>query len=193
MDPLTVLSIAGNVVQFVDFASKLVSKGYRIYTSAQGGPPENEQLQTLTEDMRDIAVKLDRSLALELQGPINQRTQSEPHSNEDLALKMLCQKCCSLANELLEQLEKLKVRGKKHREWRSFRQALKAVYNKGRLEEMRQQLESIRSQMNLHLLMTHRYMTPALSTIKFVFLNPSLTSRTQSGPAKTFLATGHLR
>jgi hypothetical protein len=159
MDPLTALSIAGNVVQFLDFTSKLVSKGYRIYTSAEGGLSENEQIQTLTEDMRNIAVRLKKDLVLDSQGLVNQRTEMEAPSNEDLALKMLCQKCCSLANELLDQLEKLKVRGDKHRKWRSFRQALKTVYNKGRLEEMRQQLESIRSQMDLHLLMSHRYIT----------------------------------
>jgi hypothetical protein len=45
MDPLTALSVAGNIVQFVDFAIRIVAKGNYIYHSSDG------YLEMVTEDL----------------------------------------------------------------------------------------------------------------------------------------------
>lgn len=44
MDPLSSLGVAGNVIQFVDFGIKLVSRFNQIYRSADGALQENTQL-----------------------------------------------------------------------------------------------------------------------------------------------------
>jgi hypothetical protein len=51
MDPLTAFSLACGIVQFVDFSSKLVSKGYEISISAEGALAENLDLETVTTDL----------------------------------------------------------------------------------------------------------------------------------------------
>lgn len=44
MDPLSSLGVAGNVIQFIDFGIKLVSRFKQIYRSADGALQENNDL-----------------------------------------------------------------------------------------------------------------------------------------------------
>jgi len=37
MDPISIVSLASNVMQFIDFTAQLVSKGNKIGESAHGG------------------------------------------------------------------------------------------------------------------------------------------------------------
>jgi hypothetical protein len=57
MDPITALSIAGNVVQFISFGSDLFSKGREIYKSTTGTLSTYEQLELLTTDLRSLVIK----------------------------------------------------------------------------------------------------------------------------------------
>jgi hypothetical protein len=55
MDPLTALSVAACVVQFVDYGTKLLSKGRELYKSADGALWENspgDHLQWLHRSFR---------------------------------------------------------------------------------------------------------------------------------------------
>ena len=58
LDPLSAVSLAATVVQFVDFSSKIVSKGYHLYTSAGGALPENARLGYVIEDLRSVTTRL---------------------------------------------------------------------------------------------------------------------------------------
>ena len=58
MDPITALSVAGNVVQFVSFSSDLFSKGFEIYKSTAGTLSTYEQLELITIDLCSLVIKL---------------------------------------------------------------------------------------------------------------------------------------
>jgi hypothetical protein len=47
MNPFTALSPAGNVVQFVDFGIRLVSRGSELYTLATGSLTANDEIELL--------------------------------------------------------------------------------------------------------------------------------------------------
>ena len=52
LDPLTAIGLAGNIVQFVDFSSKIVGKANKIYESVDGASTRISTLrlsQTLYE------------------------------------------------------------------------------------------------------------------------------------------------
>jgi hypothetical protein len=51
MDPFTILQAAGSIVQFIDFTGKLISKGHRIYQSADGNLVENAELEAITRNI----------------------------------------------------------------------------------------------------------------------------------------------
>lgn len=143
MDPITAFSLAGTIVQFVDFSSKLVSKGYRIYQSANGAFSENLELESITTDLSLLNIRLKTD------------SKFDCLTKDDQSLEKLSQHCTSIADELLGRLDKLKIpTDAKYRKWKSFRQALKTVWNKKDLDEMSSRLEALRAQLEFHILVS---------------------------------------
>jgi hypothetical protein len=67
MDPLTALSLAGTIVQFVDFGSRLFTDSREFYKSTTGTLKANEVLELIISDLRALVVKVNpcqRLLAL---------------------------------------------------------------------------------------------------------------------------------
>ena len=48
MEPLTIIRLVGNIVQFVDFSGKLISKSTELYRSGEGALAENIDTETAT-------------------------------------------------------------------------------------------------------------------------------------------------
>lgn len=61
MDPLTVLSLAGTIVQFVDFGRTLITDARDLYSSSAGTLTANEELELVTADLQALALKLRNS------------------------------------------------------------------------------------------------------------------------------------
>ena len=53
MDPLTALGLAANIVQFVDFTSKLLSEAHERYKS--GSTADHNDINLLTSDLETLA------------------------------------------------------------------------------------------------------------------------------------------
>lgn len=147
MDPLTALSLASNVIQIVDFSTRLVSKGYKIYKSADGTLAENVDAEAVTNSLNMLNAKLQRS--------VKDSKRGGPLSEDDQSLLKLCANCESVANELLARLDRVKVTGK-YRKWKSARQALKSVSNKDDLEVLVSRLGMYRSEITLHVTISLR-------------------------------------
>jgi hypothetical protein len=144
LDPMSALSLAGNIVQFVDFSCKIVSKGRRIYLSANGTLPKNLELEVVTDDLAHLALQLrnDGAKAAEL-------------SHDEKSLYAISEECSKIAEELLGRLEKLKVKSDaKQRGWKSLRQALKSVWSKEELDELSERLSIFRDQLQFHILVS---------------------------------------
>lgn len=140
---MSAISLAGTIVQFVDFSSKLVSKGYYIYQSATGASPENLELEAITTDLSLLNTKL------------KTHGKYDCSAKDEKSLEKLSQQCTDIADELLSRLQKLKVpTDAKYRKWKSFRQALKTVWNKKDLDEMSTRLEGLRGQLEFHILVS---------------------------------------
>lgn len=61
MDPLSALSVAAPVLQFVDFGAKVVGAGYGIATSAHGANQENIHTEFLVSHAEELSANLIRS------------------------------------------------------------------------------------------------------------------------------------
>jgi hypothetical protein len=59
MDPFTAVGLAGNIIQFLDFTSKLIDTGVEV--SRSGGTAENHELQNIATDF-EILCKLSHHL-----------------------------------------------------------------------------------------------------------------------------------
>ena len=145
LDPMSALSLAASIVQFVDFSSKIVSKGCHLYKSADGTLPENEQLRFMITDLRDLNRRLRHHERL---GCLTEHEH---------ALENLSSRCEEMGNVLLGKLATLQVANDaKFRKWKSFRQGLKMVWSKEGLDEMAATLSEYRSQLELHILLSLR-------------------------------------
>jgi hypothetical protein len=140
MDPITALGIAGNIVQFIDFGLKAVSKAREIHSSSTGALLEHVDLKLLTEDIIVVTEKL-----LVANG---RRTGNG-------SLDMICERCIEAAKELLGALNRMRVHEKS--KWKSVRQALKATWGKTRVEELRKRLEEWKDEVQFHVLVDLRY------------------------------------
>ena len=149
MDPFTALGLASNVIQIIDFSCRLVSKGQKIYKSADGTSMENVDTEAAANDLEILNTKLQRSFD-------TSDYNSQSMSDEDRSLIDLCQKCSRLAIELQTKLNGLKVTGK-HRKWKSARQALKSVSGKDGIEELANSLSVYRDEINLNITISLRY------------------------------------
>ncbi|KAI9785343.1 MAG: hypothetical protein M1839_000361 [Geoglossum umbratile] len=143
VDPFSALGVAGNIVQFVDFTSKLFSKSRELYKSASGTTAENEELGKVTRELQALCVSLASA------------TRTAPESarrgSNDAALRELSKSCKDAADELLTALGDLKAGGP-HRRWQSFYQALRTVWKKEKIRAMEDKIASYRNVLGLQLM-----------------------------------------
>lgn len=147
MDPLTALSLAGTVVQFVDFSGKLISSSRQLYTKDE--LDVHAQAALATNDILDYTVKLRQKLIV----PDGTTTLSE----DDLVLENICKECDNLAHDLLGRLDKLKVpkKGKKAM-WVTIGVALQSIWTKEELSGIQARLKDYRNQIDSRVIQSLR-------------------------------------
>lgn len=134
METVAVISLVGNVIQFVDFSAKLIAKSTELYRSSEGALAEN----------------IDTKAAIDHLVLLNDKLKGSAATTNDNTLKNLCESCQSAADELLTALNKVKVSGKQDR-WKSMRKALRSVWDKEKIRELEGRLARFREQLNLHI------------------------------------------
>ena len=135
LDPLSAVSLAAAILQFVDFGSKILVSGYEIYHSAQGATEENVDLEYLTKRIYEFQDQLS--------------TPPTPLTRSAQQLQKLAQECSYIAGDLLVLLDKLKVKEKGViRTWDTLRQSCRLVLKKGEIAKKEKLLNSISIQVN---------------------------------------------
>ncbi|KAH6721901.1 hypothetical protein BKA61DRAFT_700906 [Leptodontidium sp. MPI-SDFR-AT-0119] len=143
MDPLTAIGLASNIIAFVDFAGKLVSRGHEIYKSASGALQENVDINNIVTDLSLHVNKLKEA------NTITAPTQKEQQ------LQSLASKCSILAEEISQKLKKLNVdENAKMRGLRSIGKAFRSSWGKKDLEEMMARLIAFRSEIQFSILVS---------------------------------------
>lgn len=137
MEPLSALSLAGNIVQFVQFSAKLVKKASEIRSSASG----------TTEELEDATI-VSQSLQCMLQG---MRMPTIPTSIHDKPLVDLAKGCSELCQELQGRVEHIKGKGVSSRTG-SFGIAWRTLTRSGKLNLIEQRLDRYRSEILSHIL-----------------------------------------
>jgi|SRR5271156_2327005 len=143
LDPLTALSVAGNVVQFVDFGIKLISKGKEIYKSTDGILADHAEQAAISSKLAELSKRLSDSMSAS--------ATRKKMSPAEVALQEVTIECTEVADDFSKAINELKVTGN-HRGWKSFRQALKSVWKKEGIEERLTKLGRLRQQVVIHLL-----------------------------------------
>lgn len=148
MDPITSLSIAAAAIQFADFSSKLVSKSRELYRSADGVLQEDKEARTVAMRLNEMVQALQRGRypRLALTNDANTRLQA------------LCVECAEISTILVDRLHQIEVSSTTpHRKWKSFRQALKSVWNKREIDAMARKITQLRAELDTEIIVLMRY------------------------------------
>ena len=129
LESLAALSLAGNIVQFVDFGCRLFSKSRELYGSSDGILAENVEL----EDIANSLTALSKGLKVG-------SSQTQKESIDYITLRSLAKDCESIATALLEALRELKVKDPQ-KKLQCFRTALKRIWRSERIENVSKRLE----------------------------------------------------
>jgi hypothetical protein len=140
MDPLTALSVAGTIVQFVDFGSKMFSEGCQMYKSVNGTVTANEELELVIFDLHALTKKLRKLFQRQsvISTPLNDM------SDQLDVVDKICEEAERIAQEILRRLDGLKVEGQKCRTWKSFGQAIKCAWTREEIAAMVRQLAALK-------------------------------------------------
>jgi hypothetical protein len=146
LDPLTAISLAGNVAQFVDFSSKIISRTRELTKSSYRATQQAYNAEILIRDLIRVTEQV--------RGGARSASASSI-VGKDAALEDLCDGCILLSERMIKRLEKLKLEegaGKRQ----AFLHALKSVWSQKELESEESQLAIYRSQLEFRVLTSFR-------------------------------------
>ena len=146
MDPLSALSVATNVIQFVDFTSKIVSGSYQLYKSGLGESEQNAELNQVTTKLISLNDSLERSLHTQALG--------KDLSQIDIQLRDLCNDCNIIAHDLILALKKLQ--SNRHSKWNSVILALRTIWTQDDIDKLQHRVDGFRQQITMHVLVALR-------------------------------------
>ena len=156
MDPLSGLSVAAAVVQFVDFGTRLLKGTHQVYNSSSGQSAEVIELSAISTDLTQLLQDAESKLrAKPLDGS---------QSSED-TFHGLCRKCEATKDAIQKVISRLQARGhsKISVAASSFSVALKRVLSSHELEALIERLDRIRQQAMMAVLCLLLYVAPARS------------------------------
>ncbi|KAI0440511.1 hypothetical protein F4803DRAFT_465700 [Xylaria telfairii] len=148
MDPLSALSLAGTVVQFVQFAASLINGTRKIYVT--GHSIETETLDGIYRLLSDFSSDLGARCSGHPQpflGDLQRLANRRAAALGSLATK--CKHDCDQLLEIVTRLKTSSVTGP--RWWASFVVALKEVAKAKEVKEIQERIEGYQGQMILHL------------------------------------------
>jgi hypothetical protein len=149
MEAVVAFGLASNILQVVDFASNIVSRGHKLYNSADGRIEEHSILDAVLENLTELYDDLQRTFT----GKESRKTlKSTPTELQLIRLKAESEQ---IIKELRASLSKVQVT-EPHRTWQSLHQALRSVSTDKEIARLTSKLESIRKQVDTAILVSLR-------------------------------------
>ena len=172
LDPFTAIGLAANVVQFIDYGSKLISNGLELYRN--GILLEQGQLRdqaSQLQDFNDVLIirlkEIDKSDSPQARPRVHKSHKpkvkdDEPSPPDDPLVRLLrvaVEHCSLCAVQVVNAVGKLTVSGS-HAKWQSFRHALSSTIGDSGLAIANQRLSEAQQNVTLFLILYTRYDTP---------------------------------
>lgn len=147
MEALAALGLASNIVSFVDFSWKLLAGAHEVYSSGDGMAEDAYFLDAISKDVQNHSRRI-------IAGP-----------NATPTLQSLAHLCDEIAQELLDSLDKLRIKGDATR-WKSFLIVLKGVRSKKKVEHLTDKISKVQTRVSAHMQKLIMYvLTPHISVI----------------------------
>lgn len=151
MDPLTALSLAGNVIQFVDFGSKLLSQGYALYKSSRGRLDMDEEVKLITADLSGLIEKIQATGVTGGKPSTSSSMIATTHAPQT-TFEIICDEAMKIAGSILAKLNTLKVDDSKNRKLEVLKRVWKSLWSQHELDEILGRLSRLRDLINTEVL-----------------------------------------
>ena len=156
MDPLTALGLAGNVVQFIDYALKLINTGAEIAGSASGATEGTLELEKVCNTLKTFTLKFE--LEESGQNPNADIPQGDgalagggKAKEHAMALEMIAIDCRTVCDQLLNIVKGLRVnKGTSNNRIKSFATAIKTVRAGEKISGLEERLKRFQTLIALH-------------------------------------------
>ena len=132
-ESLAALSLASNIVQFIDFGCRLFSKSRELYI--EGFVSESVQLETISKTVGRFTS--DSNVT---------QTRKDLLSKDEADLLTLAELCAGIAEDFLILLAQIRVNGCGHN-WQSLRVSLKRLWKSDDIERMATRLDRTSNQL----------------------------------------------
>ncbi|KAI4921490.1 hypothetical protein J4E85_008835 [Alternaria conjuncta] len=146
MEAIAGLSLAANILQVIDFTSKVLSTGNQIRQS--GSTVQNLDLERVVEDFTALN---ERITSCARPNPAS----SGPLAQDSQALEDLAAECTKIAQELIATLESLQC-SKDAARYKTILSALKASWKAKKIEDIKSRLQMMRDELQFRILVSIR-------------------------------------
>jgi hypothetical protein len=148
LETFTAISLAGNILQFLDFGHKLLSEAREIHNSASGITAEVADVEQIATSLSQLADTLTAPVSTQLDG-IGAQYESQ--------IQDLARTSKKIADELLNFFGRLGRPNGRHTSWTSARQAIAGIWHKDKINKLIKRMEEVRNQLNAFILAYVRY------------------------------------
>lgn len=128
LDTMTAIGLAGNIVQFVEIGSKVISAFVEIHHSVEGSLKSNDELELIARDLKNLLHVL----------------SADPQIAGDPDWSGLCNESLALAGNLITMLEGLKPSNRKRLE--SLKASVKVIWNRSRIRDLESRIWKLRGE-----------------------------------------------
>jgi hypothetical protein len=147
IEPLTALSFAGNVIQFVQFAVSLVTGTRKILVSSTGLSDDSQRLEDVYTKLSELGSGLKMSNTISIAADSSSGFSESKHEKALEELAEICKKDC---DQLLNVVSRLRAKkGNKTRWWDSFKTALLEVWAENEIDRFTKRITETQQAMTL--------------------------------------------
>jgi hypothetical protein len=151
MDPLTAISLASNIVQFVDLGCKILSGAYEVYRSSEGSTAEDLDLTKVVDDLDTVTTKL----AASIEQKEKALAQHQQFREDEFDERLLAYECLGVGREIKLLLKNVASDCKKGK-LSSLRQGILCVWYRDEIEVLKNRLARFREQLVFRMLVSLR-------------------------------------
>jgi hypothetical protein len=148
LEPLSAFSVACNVLQVVDFGSKVLTKAIDYRKVANGALSEHQDLRHVLQSLKNLNA--------DLQASMPQPAETKPLSTAETRLLEANTECLRLSNEFIDLLDRLKVKNR-HAMLECLRMSIKSLWYREKMDTMESALSQARDNLNIAFLVYMKY------------------------------------
>ncbi|KAK5624423.1 hypothetical protein RRF57_000139 [Xylaria bambusicola] len=159
MDPLTILSVAAAVAQFLDFTSGIIVNTKEAYESSVGQIQNDIDLSKIAHDFSSLTHNLSSKMPKLMQEDNSDNTALKVEKDAIDILLRLCRESKAINKEIQAVLTKLRVQGttKIRLAAESFVVALRRVWSTDKIQQLEHRLDENRKQITMAMLVVSWY------------------------------------